>query len=102
MKAYELLSDESKWTKDTYARDKDGEPVFPSTDSSAVCFCAQGALCRVYGWLEIEELPKFKALREAVISMGFGDPGINPITEWNDAPERTFAEVRDLLIKLDI
>jgi hypothetical protein len=51
MKAYELLSDRSKWTQNYAARDKDNKNVSPH-DSSAVKFCLIGALRKCYndGW----------------------------------------------------
>ena len=96
MKAHEKLSDESKWTKGYYAKDDKGRHIL-ETHPDAVCWCAEGAINFVYGTdgaLRSEAICKL----EKVIPVQDG----NWLARWNDAPERTFAEVRDLLLKLDI
>ena len=47
MKAWELIADESRWTKDAWARDNRGAFTTP-TDPLACRWCALGALVRVY------------------------------------------------------
>lgn len=47
MKAWELLSDKSKWTQRTTARDARGNPVV-SRDPAAVCWCALGAIIKCH------------------------------------------------------
>lgn len=47
MKAYELLADKSKWTQHAFARDAQGEEC-SSISSTAVCWCAIGAINRCY------------------------------------------------------
>ena len=91
-KAHELLSDPSKWTRGTYARNASGQRC-PPKSAEAVCFCAVGAIDRVYSAHSNAE----NRLDEAVRELGY-----DSIVYWNDTPKRTFAEVRDLLIKLDI
>lgn len=45
-KAKELISDPNKWTKESFARNKDNKPVeYLSPD--ATCFCAIGAIRKV-------------------------------------------------------
>lgn len=47
MKAYELLSDPAKWTKNTFARDERNYPCDPN--SPAACkWCAVGAIEKCY------------------------------------------------------
>jgi hypothetical protein len=43
--AREIISDSKRWTRNAYARDKNGRPVCP-TDPKAVRFCAWGAVLR--------------------------------------------------------
>ncbi len=90
MKVRDLLTDESKWTKDTYARDKDGNATTPGA-SDAVCWCLVGALERCY-------IPtsEFGLVYERLARRTDG------AAKWNDASERTFPEVRALVEELDI
>lgn len=85
--ARRLLSDEKRWTKGGCARDKDGHWVH-SGSRSAVCWCLGGAV--------------FRAEEDVIAMMGALDAleaeaGQSPIGVWNDAPERTHAEVVELL-----
>lgn len=57
MKIKELLSDESKWTIKTYARDKDGNLVAPESEK-ACKFCLSGAIRRCYGDNQVEARSK--------------------------------------------
>jgi hypothetical protein len=91
MKAYELLSDPSKWTKGVIARNSNGERV-AGYDPSATCFCLYGAIKRCYPGYAAEET--FSRIQECV-------PDRDAIG-WNDAPERTYDEVITLLKELDI
>lgn len=44
-RAREIISDPSKWTTSSYARDKNGDITSPNYDD-AVCFCSLGAVRR--------------------------------------------------------
>jgi hypothetical protein len=77
-KARELISDEGRWTRLSYARDADGNVVRPN-DPDAVCFCAMGALLRASKKsmaYEDEEIPGFSELRKAMR---------RDVTRYNDA-----------------
>lgn len=93
MKIKELLTDESKWTKGAFARTIDNAQIC-SASQLAVCFCLQGAMFRCYTILDEFRVTRIKILKE----LRSGDS----IASWNDAPERTFAEVKALVEKLDI
>jgi len=69
---------ERGWTQGDFARDGEGNPA--RIDRYAACFCAVGALVAVDA--EPEATP---FLRDAL--------GVCSISFWNDAPERTHAEV---------
>jgi hypothetical protein len=97
MKAKDLLSDKSRWTQGALARDRVGRECTPESPD-AESFCIVGALCRVY----LDDA----AINEAIDSVnlvitpmsGYGDE----IEEWNDDPDRTFAEVRLVLEIADV
>lgn len=89
MKIKDVLTDESKWCQHYYAKDKDGVPV--SRLSPEACkFCLSGAMQNCYG---VNQFKIINRINEEVDDF---------MVSWNDAPERTFAEVRALIEKLDI
>ena len=97
MKMKELLDSEEKWTKGTYARDKRGKGISPIC-SNAVCFCLLGAIEKCYSSEKKENLDYAvisKIRRHLNLRTG-------TIACWNDAPERTFEEVKSLVEELDI
>jgi len=83
----ELLSDESKWTQCTSARDSAGNICYADSDL-AVSWCLAGAIRRIAPDDYTELLMFIYCL------LGETDP-----MEWNDAPERTFADVKALIAK---
>lgn len=93
------LSDESKWTKGWYAKDKDGMKCWEKSPD-AVCHCLIGAIVAV----------TTVAVKGPAIASDIGSKTIkflhvlSPYTnktlhEWNDAPERTFQDVKNLIAK---
>lgn len=84
--AANLLEKPGAWTQGVFARNAKGV-VVGFRDDSATCFCAAGAIYR------------------SAKSNALGDPAINllntwarrrhfeHLAKWNDAPERTQAEV---------
>jgi hypothetical protein len=93
MKMRELLSDESKWTKGTMARNESGIAI-STTNGEACCFCLWGAMVWCYG-LDLSEYSRVKKQIQVEL-------GLDTIGQWNDQPERTFEEVQALVQKLDI
>ena len=95
MKVKELLSGPEKWTQSVYVRNKDGTPTQLGA-AEAFSFCLRGAIyfcyCDATGryWTEDKA---HKALNL---------PPCESLAEWNDAPERTFEDVRKLVEELDI
>jgi hypothetical protein len=79
--ALEILRDQKRWTKGNDAIDRYGNRC---SISGGICFCAFGAIVRAsghdffYGYAAI-------ALANAI--------NVRTITDWNDAPERTHAEI---------
>lgn len=93
MKAYELLEKPEAWTQGAAARDKEGRPISPDS-LFAVCRCVESVIWKLYpeNYEEIlERLAKFLGLLSWVC-----------IPRWNDAPERTHAEIIAALKAVDI
>lgn len=84
-KAADLIEPEGAWTQGAYARDALGKDVNPNeefiTVPDAACWCLHGSICHVVGGKNM-----WPWLRNPVRCE-------LPDTEWNDAPERTQAEV---------
>jgi hypothetical protein len=96
MKIKELLTDESKWTQGSFARDKDGNKVGLATPE-AVCWCISGAVMRCYDPFKagaIEEMILIHANVHRSIKVS--------IMGWNDHPSRTFEDIKSLVNYLDI
>lgn len=91
MKAWELLSSPEKWTKGEEARDSDGMPCL-SEFSKACSWCILGALRKCYRSMLVE----LDITRRIKLEVGMSVP------VWNDAPERTHAEVLEILKRLDV
>lgn len=93
MKAYELLSDETKWCQHAEAITVNSIYVFPY-DPRAVRWCLVGAVKRCYiGYDNCLE-----RITEAIPA----DERRENVAEWNDAPERTYADVVGMLRRLEI
>lgn len=93
MKIKELLDSPEKWTKGYWAKTKEDENISP-LDIYASKWCLVGAVRFCYQNIEYNVLARIK---EALNNFSVGG-----LTEWNDAPERTFEEVKALVNKLDI
>lgn len=71
------------WTKGQLARDMYGEQV-PMSDVAACCWCGYGAI-----WSEAREWSRALPEAEEALDMACG----SHFPTWQDAPERTHAEV---------
>ena len=90
-KARELISDPAKWTQGASAKNRDGKVVGLMSDD-AECFCLIGAIDRITldgedadndtAWAGAEA---YRLTRDAI--------GGGAISEWNDEPKRTHADV---------
>lgn len=76
--ARELLAVPERWTTGVLAKSQDGSEVAPNS-TEAVCWCISGACLKIDG-------SQFLNVIEA-LKIGTAVP------IWNDAPERTHAEV---------
>jgi hypothetical protein len=92
MKVRELLSDESKWTQDANARDKNGVDV-PVYSPKACCWCLQGAMDKCYGFWN----GPWDLLRKNLPEDRFR---LITVAGWNDM--HSYEEVKELVDRLDI
>ena len=100
MKAYELLSDETAWCQNAFAKTYDGFPSHPQ-DAASAQWCLLGALERCYGRSGI--ILKGRPIAAHLFGLRPEEPvAQGPIETWNDARARTYAEVVGLLKRLDI
>lgn len=93
MKIHELFTDARRWTQGTFARNARGETVATS-NPAATCWCLEGAMMRCYPNMYEQDRVNTTIRRE--LGLGGG------VVTWNDAPERTFDEVKALVTALDI
>jgi hypothetical protein len=83
VRARELIGDEQRWCRRTYARGWRGLPV-PVQSSAAHRFCAVGALMRAGRELDLPMEDARNALEWQTV---------RPVQDWNDDPARTHCEV---------
>ena len=96
MKVIELLSDESKWTRNAFARNIHGDVVVPE-DSDACCWSIFGAILKCYGYYtenNKSQLIISNSVRKEVKHIN--------LQSWNDNKSTTFSHIRDVIVKLDI
>jgi hypothetical protein len=96
MKIKELLADVSKWTQKVPARNADGASC--NVNEGAVCWCLWGAAVFCYDRTFDDPAVRFHDVRNKIEAVVLGG---NMVT-WNDAPERTFEEVKALVERLDV
>ena len=100
MKVKDLLDKEEKWIKGSYSKHALVESTTPKGDKimlpygPAIGWCLLGAIGQCYGLAPSTIRAKVEAEIRGVYNTA--------IVEWNDAPERTFADIRQLVEKLDI
>lgn len=93
-KGHEWLTGPDRWVQKHMAVNADDRPV--GTQSSTACRrCLLGILLWIY-----EDGDKYLKACERVMA-ALNLPGYVLIQTWNDAPERTWEEVRDLLVRAD-
>ncbi len=87
MKVRELLSGPEKWTQGSYV----------SVHSMGTSYCLLGAIrhCYPIGWEDIHR----KVARELDAEGSLVD---TVVFEYNDHPRRKFAEIKELVERLDI
>lgn len=89
MRVHELLDKPEKWSQGSFARNSDGLAVQVS-DSKATCWCVTGAVLLCYAEEYDVNICKLQNRLDTAVMI------------WNDAPERTFEEVRAVCLELNI
>jgi len=94
MKIHKFLNNPKKWTHGSLARDHRGYGTLP-IGRYAKSWCLAGIMIKCYGGSsdKYNEV-KNKLQQELGRSMS--------ITLWNDDPNRTFQDVKNLVTRLDI
>jgi hypothetical protein len=97
MKAWQLFKSKKNWCQHNFARDKNGMGV-DSADSTAVSFCAIGALRKIYG--EGSEVYFTKSIR---LNDYIADKTIfSGPTGWNDSVNQRWGHVKAVLKGLNL
>ena len=105
MKAHELLTSSEAWCQESPAEDLHGNKL-QAFDPRAAKWCALGAIQKVYLPLEWEE-----AMDRLLRVLSISEQGLAQMTksdkacclmEWNDDPQSTFEEIRNMLLSADI
>ena len=97
MQAWQLFKSNKNWCRGNFARDKKGMGV-DAADSTAVSFCAIGALRRVY-----EEGSHIYFRKSAVLYDYINTNTVfNGPAGWNDSPNQRWGRVKAVLKKLNI
>lgn len=93
-RAHALLAEgPHRWTQGTFARDVGGRPVY-TTESTASCFCARGAIRRVPGDIHTK--------LEAQCALAYAVPdipntrGVCVIVNYNDNAGTTHQDILNL------
>ena len=94
VRARELLSDPKSWTQDVMARSVRGTPVVTHS-KRARSFCVEGAIERA----GLKTTRKVRERARRIVYEKIASSTFVNITLWNDAPQRTHAEVLALLDK---
>ncbi len=97
MKAWQLFKSRKNWCQGNFSRDKNGMGV-DSQHSTAVSFCAIGALRKIYGEGTNDYFNKCMLLCNYVES---NTHFLNP-TGWNDHENQRWGRVKAVLKRLDV
>ncbi len=93
MKIKELLT-ESNWIQGAEAETSKGLKCY-ANNPDATCFCLYGAIIKCYGDNKLDVYEKI--IEELYLPNYYGN-----VIHWNDAPERNFNDIKNLIEKLDI
>lgn len=109
-KVNDILKTEDNWTKRVYARESKDSPQIPPDAPEATCFCLKGAImrsCNCHATTNDSNFPQWATYFDichkvnTYIIQNYKEP-YPSMEDWNDAPERTFDEVKKLVEALDI
>lgn len=94
MKIKELYSSENKWCQHVSAKDNDGRWC---QIEKGTAFCLLGACYKCYGYSNFQEISN-RIHKE----LSRNSDKKMTISIWNDDKDRKFAEVKELVERLDI
>lgn len=102
MKVSYILSDESKWTKNTLARNSSGLAV-PPLDENAVCWCLQGAIIKSVQICpgDVYDNQEYNRIQDKVAGYVIKKQEIW-YTNWNDKVTTSFQDIQKMLKELDL
>jgi hypothetical protein len=105
MKAHELLTSPDKWCKKSPAEDFQGHKL-QAHDPRGIKWCALGAIQRAYPWPQWGKamdgvLRALSVSQLGLAQMNNSDKACS-IMEWNDDRQSSFAEIRGILLAVDI
>lgn len=86
--AREKITTPERWCQGAHARDEGGQTVL-AKDPAACVWCIDGALWAVTRFTQTSA----RASASILLGEQIGAYSANSIHKWNDAPERTHAEV---------
>jgi hypothetical protein len=104
-KAHALLSGPEAWCQESPAKDRHGNKL-QAFDPRAVKWCALGAIQKTYpppAWDQ--------AMDRILLALSFSAQGLAQMSktdkacclmEWNDDPQSSFQEIRDIFLEADI
>jgi hypothetical protein len=105
MKAHEFLTSSQRWCKESPAEDSQGNKL-EALDPRAVKWCALGAIQKAYSpsqWSEVmDTLLRGLSVSERGLTQMNGSDKACSIMEWNDDPECSFNEIKEILSNSDI
>lgn len=88
LRAAEILEPEGAWCQQYYAKDAHGNDCM-GWDHQAVCWCGVGAIEKAHDELRGQA----DVMEAAILAVGRVVGLSSWASDWNDAPERTQAEV---------
>lgn len=95
MKLSELLTDETRWTKRHYARDKFGLPTFFDAEN-AVCWCLYGAVRKITDHNLAEQSALILSLEKSIDKL-YPYTFYNSFIGFNDNSKTTFEMVKRVI-----
>ncbi len=105
MKAHEILTSSQTWCQESPAEDSQGNKL-EALDPRAVKWCALGAIQKAYSpsqWSEVmDTLLRGLSVSERGLAQMNGSDKACSIMEWNDDPECSFNEIKEILLNCDI
>ena len=103
MKIKEWFNKESRWCKGMMYADKNGKALswYVNACECAYSTCLLGAVHLCYG-LPSEWQPIIDKISKEINAKFVYYDDHNSIQSWNDDPERTFADVKQLVEELDV